>query len=89
VEPIPRTVFSYEFAKAKRGAVVPQKGKTRISIYIDNDVLEQFRRRADLSGRGHQTMTSEALREYLGKSPCLVDETTLRRILREEPKTVG
>jgi len=31
----------YDFSKAKRGAAVPQKGKTRISIYIDNDVLEQ------------------------------------------------
>jgi uncharacterized protein (DUF4415 family) len=52
-----------DFSKAKRGAVVPQKGKTRISTYIDNDVLEQSRRRADLSGRGYQTMMNEALRE--------------------------
>ena len=79
----------YDFTKAKRGAVVPQTGKTRISIYIDNDVLEQFRQRADTSGRGYQTMMNEALREYLGKSPRAVDETTLRRILREELKTVG
>ena len=79
----------YDFANAKRGAVIPQKGKTRISIYIDNDVLEQFRQWADASGRGYQTMMNEALREYLGKSPRPVDETTLRRILREELKTVG
>ena len=58
----------YDFAKAKRGAVVPQKGKTRISIYIDNDVLEEFRDRSDESGKGYQTMMNEALREYLGKS---------------------
>jgi uncharacterized protein (DUF4415 family) len=79
----------YDFSKAKRGAVVPQKGKTRISIYIDNDVLDEFRYRSDESGRGYQTMMNEALREYLGKSPRPVDETTLRRILREELKTVG
>jgi uncharacterized protein (DUF4415 family) len=79
----------YDFSRAKRGAVIPQKGKTRISIYIDNDVLEQFRQRADESGRGYQTMMNEALREYLGKSPRPVDETTFRRILREELKTVG
>ena len=64
----------YDFANAKRGAVIPQKGKTRISIYIDNDVLEQFRQRADASGRGYQTMMNEALREYLGipglQKPC-------------------
>ena len=79
----------HDLANAKRGAAIPQKGKTRISIYIDNDVLEQFRQRADASGRGYQTMMNEALREYLGKSPRPVDETTLRRILREELKTVG
>ncbi len=79
----------YDFSKAKRGAVVPQKGKTRISIYIDNDVLDEFRNRADESGGGYQTMMNEALREYLGKSRRPVDETTLRRVLREELKTVG
>ncbi len=79
----------YDFSKAKRGAVVPQKGKTRISIYIDNDVIDEFRRWSDESGRGYQTMMNDALREYLGKSPRPVDETTLRRILREELKTVG
>jgi uncharacterized protein (DUF4415 family) len=79
----------YDFSKAKRGAVVPQRGKTRISIYIDNDVLEEFRQRSDESNRGYQTMMNEALREYLGKSTHPVDETTLRRILREELKTVG
>jgi uncharacterized protein (DUF4415 family) len=71
----------YDFSKAKRGAVVPQKGKTRISIYIDTDVLEEFRQRSDESGKGYQTMMNEALREYLGKSPRPVDETTLRRII--------
>jgi uncharacterized protein (DUF4415 family) len=79
----------YDFSKAKRGSVVPQKGKTRISIYIDNDVLEEFRQRSDKSGKGYQTMMNEALREYLRKSLRPVDETTLRRILREELKTVG
>ena len=79
----------YDFSEARRGAVVPQKGKTRISIYIDNDILEEFRNRADDSGKGYQTMINEALHEYLGKSPQALDETTLRRILREELKTVG
>jgi uncharacterized protein (DUF4415 family) len=77
----------YDFSKAKRGAVVPQKGKTRINIYIDNDVLEEFRSRADEAGRGYQTMMNEALRQYLGKAVAPLDESTLRRILREELKT--
>ena len=77
----------YDFSKAKREAVVPQKGKTRINIYIDNDVLEEFRTRADEAGRGYQTMMNEALRQYLGKARYPLDEKTLRRVLREELKT--
>jgi uncharacterized protein (DUF4415 family) len=76
----------YDFSTAKRGAVVPQKGKTRINIYIDNDVLEEFRKRADEGGRGYQTMINEVLRQYLGKDSTPVDEKTLRRVLREEFK---
>ena len=69
--------------------VVPQKGKTRISIYIDNDVLEEFRNRADEFGKGYQTMINEALREHLSKLNRPLDEKTLRRVLREELKTAG
>ena len=79
----------YDFSGAKRGAVVSQKGKTRISIYIDNDILEEFRNRADQSGKGYQTMMNEALREYFSKSSRPLDEKTSRSVLREELKTVG
>ena len=58
----------YDFSIGKRGAVVPQKGKTRITIYIDNDVLEEFRAGADVAGYGYQAMINEALRQYLGES---------------------
>ena len=74
----------YDFSRGKRGAVVPQIGKTRITIYLDDGVLEEFRERADSAGRGYQTMINEALREYLGKSLSPIDAETLRRILREE-----
>ncbi len=75
----------YDFSKGKRGAVMPQKGKTRITIYIDDEVLEdEFRSRADEIGRGYQTMINDALREYVNKSSQALDEVTLRRVLREE-----
>ncbi|MBW1996779.1 MAG: BrnA antitoxin family protein [Deltaproteobacteria bacterium] len=74
----------YNFEKARRGAVVPQKGKTRITIFIDNDVLEEFRARADRAGYGYQTMINEALREHLDKQKKPVDEAVLRKIIREE-----
>ena len=79
----------YDFSGGKRRAVVPQTGKTRITIYIDDDVLEAFRDRADASGRGYQTMINDALRAYLGKASLPIDEDILRRLIREELKKVG
>ncbi len=74
----------YDFSKGKRGAVLPQKGKTRISIFIDNTVLDEFRARAERAGTGYQTMMNEALRQYLSESDHPVTEKALRQILRQE-----
>lgn len=79
----------YDFAKGKRGAVIPQKGKTRITVYVDTDVLEELRKRADAAGRGYQTLMNELLRQHLGKAKRPLDEDTLRRVLREELKVTG
>lgn len=79
----------YDFSKDKRGAVVPQKEKTRITIYIDDDVLESFRERADAAGTGYQTMMNQALRGYLNKAKQPIDENTLRRVIREELRAVN
>jgi uncharacterized protein (DUF4415 family) len=78
----------YDFSEAKRGAVIPQTGKTRITIYIDDDVLETFRERSDAAGKGYQTIMNEALREYLDKVKQPLDEETLRRIIQEELRAV-
>jgi uncharacterized protein (DUF4415 family) len=75
----------YDFRQGKRGAVILQSGKTRITIYIDNDVLDAFRTRAENSGTGYQTMMNQALREYLDKSSTLLDELTLRRVIHSIP----
>lgn len=74
----------YDFSRGKRGAVIPQKGKTRISIFIDNAILDQFRALAQKSGTGYQTMMNEALRKYLSETDQPVTETTLRQVLRQE-----
>jgi len=79
----------YDFHQGKRGAVIPQPGKTRITIYVDNDVLETFRQRAENSGTGYQTIMNQALRDYLAQSSLPVDESTLRRVLREELQRAG
>lgn len=75
----------YDFSKAKRGAVVPAgPGKTRITIRLDNEVLEWFRSKVDAMGGGsYQSMINVVLREHIrlgGESL----ETYLRNIIREE-----
>ena len=77
----------YDFSKGKRGAVVPQKGKTRITIYFDTEIVEAFRNRAEAKGLGYQTMINQVLREYLSDSTHALDEATLRRVIREELHT--
>ena len=74
----------YDFSKGKRGAVIPQKGKTRISIFIDNAVLDAFRVRVEKAGSGYQTMMNEALRQYLAETAQPITEKMLRQVLRQE-----
>ena len=77
----------YDFSKGRRGAVIPApSGKTRITIRIDDDILEWFRSRVDEAGRGnYQTMINDALREYMTHTAEPLS-TLLRRIIREELK---
>lgn len=74
----------YDFSETERGALIPAKGKTRITIYIDNGVLDEFRARAEKAGTGYQTMMNQALKAYLSRAESPVTETVLRRIIREE-----
>ena len=80
--------MEYNFDQAKRGAIIPQKGKTRINIYIDDDILEAFRQKGDELGTGYQAMMNQALREYLNKDKRPLDEDTLRRIFKEELRSL-
>ena len=74
----------YDFSKGKRGPVVPEVGKTRITIRLDNEVLDWFRAAAHKAGGGsYQTMINRALREYIASVSEPLEET-LRRVLREE-----
>ena len=79
----------YDLSKGKRGPVAKSKGKTRTTIYLDNDVIEAYRKMGDARGRGYQTLINDALRETLSTGQRPVDAKTLRRILREELKKAG
>ena len=73
----------YDFSKAVRKALIPSKGKTRISIFIDNAVLDAFRSKAESVGIGYQTMMNDALKQFLSESGRPITETSLRQILKE------
>jgi hypothetical protein len=80
----------YEFKYGKRGPVIRSAGKTRITIRIDDDVLDWFRGHVREAGGGsYQTQMNEALRKFI-ESQEHGFEDTLRRVLREElPRYAG
>ena len=80
---------NYDFSKAKRGAVVPApKGKTRITIRLDEDLVEWFKARVHEAGGGnYQSLINAALREHVQRADEPL-EKTLWRVLREELRKV-
>jgi uncharacterized protein (DUF4415 family) len=78
----------YDFSQGVRGPVVKQPpGKTRITIRIDDDVIEWFRDQVRTAGGGnYQTMINNALREHIESNSELL-ESTLRLVIREELET--
>ncbi len=77
----------YDFSKARRGPLVPATpGKTRITIRLDNDVIEHFQHMVDRAGGGnYQTLINDALREFIRGARL---EAVVRRAVREEVKAV-
>lgn len=73
-----------DFSKAKRGAVIPTPGKTRITIYMDDAIVSQFKEQSQKTGKGYQTLINEALKAHLGLSEPPVTQELVRRIVREE-----
>jgi uncharacterized protein (DUF4415 family) len=80
----------YDFSKAKRGPVVPiPKGKTRITIRLDEEVIAWFRNQVTKAGGGnYQSLINGALREHVARSQEPL-EATLRRVIREEIRRAG
>lgn len=76
----------YDFSKAKKGAVVSRDpSKVRITIRLDADIINHFKEQVHQSGGGnYQTLINEALREYLQKGNFSLNESVLRKVIREE-----
>lgn len=73
----------YDFSQGKRGAVLPSPGKTRVTIMLDDDVIEAFRARAEAAGQGYQTLINAALRAAIDPESAPVTVATLRAVLQE------
>lgn len=79
-----------DFSDGKRGAIDPlPAGKTRVTIRLDDDVLDWFREQVRSAGGGnYQTMINAVLRDYVGRQNEPL-ESTLRRVIREELKNAA
>ena len=77
-----------DFSRAKRGAVVkPEPRKTKISIRLDNTVIEFFRTTVDRAGGGnYQTLINDALLEHIHRRSTL---DAVRQVVREELAPYG
>lgn len=80
----------YDFTNANRGPVVKAPpGKTRVTIRLDNDILNWFRNHIEEAGGGnYQTLINDALRESLAQKREPL-ESTIRRVLRQELRRAG
>ena len=72
-----------DFTHAKRGSVVPSEpGKTKISIRLDNRILDYFRSIVEQAGGGnYQTLINDALMLYIQQQSML---EVVRQAVREE-----
>ena len=82
--------MSEDFSKGKRGAVVrPDPNKVRITIRLDGDIIEHFKKQVHAAGGGnYQTLINDALRSQIQTQSKPLEET-LRKVIREELRHVG
>lgn len=73
----------YDFDHARRGALAVAPGKTRVTIRLDDDVLEWYRKQAEEHGGNYQTAINAALREQMSAENGAL-ERVLRRVIRKE-----
>ena len=80
----------YGFSNGKRGAILSSKGKTYITIYLDNEILDRFQEQPEAAGIGYQTLINQVLKEHIQfDSEVSLTEGDLRRIFREELLALG
>ena len=74
----------YDFSKGKRAAVMHQSGKTRITIYLDDTILQRFKAESERTGKGYQTLVNDALKSFIGLTEKPLTADMVRKIVRDE-----
>ena len=74
----------YDFSTARRGPLKTPTGKTRVTMYLDDSVIESFRIKSEKTGKGYQTLINEVLRASIQKQPRLLTAEKVREIVRDE-----
>lgn len=76
----------YDFSKGTRGPVIPSPGKTKITIRIDDEILEFFRQEGTrMGGASYQGLINHALRAFMeGRKAAEVVREVTREVVREE-----
>jgi uncharacterized protein (DUF4415 family) len=75
-----------DFSRGRRGAVLSTRGKTRITIYLDDEIIERFKALSEQTGKGYQTLINEVLAAHKAESGRPVTASQVRKIVREELK---
>lgn len=79
----------FDFSKAKRATDVVhlnrlRDGKTRITIMLDNNLLDEFRRRAGDGPPGYQTLINQALRDYIAGQDLSIEREKLKELIEQK-----
>jgi len=86
----------YDFSTAKRAQDVPHlaklqeeaaTGKTRITIYLDDDIVSWFKTKANEVGGNYQTMINRELKRIISDDKPLKE--IIREAIREELKNAA
>ncbi len=73
----------YDFSSGKRGPVLSEPGKERITIRIDADILAWFREQVK-GGGNYQTLINDTLRAAIQAEDAPLTVRKLREVLRQE-----
>ena len=66
-------------AKMRAGGKSLSRGKVRVNIYLDTEIVEYYKTQA--GGRGYQTLINQALKDSIRHHNL---EEIVRRVIREE-----